>query len=177
MTPESAPIRVTCPQCGIPYLLPARLLGPGGARIRCPGCGTQFDVAAPAAAVETGTAQVAPSATAVESGNARATPPAALETESTMPARATAPTETPAAESEPTPSAVAREVLDALAGLGGPDLRHAIAEGRLFAQFGPEIFAAYDEYRRRAKQGGPDPFRTALRDRFGVDLPEVTPRS
>ncbi|HTM56903.1 MAG TPA: zinc-ribbon domain-containing protein [Candidatus Udaeobacter sp.] len=174
MTPDPAPIRVTCPQCGIPYLLPARLLGPGGARVRCPGCGTQFDVAAPAAA-ETVTAKAAP-ATAEDEGTA-APPAAAAEIEGTKAARATAPAETPAGASEPAPSDVAREVLDALAAVGGADLRHAIAEGRLFAEFGPQIFAAYDEYRRRAKRGGPDPFRLALRDRFGVDLPEVTPRS
>ena len=39
---------VSCPHCSSPWWLPARLLGPGGARVRCPGCGHRFEVGAEA---------------------------------------------------------------------------------------------------------------------------------
>ena len=37
-------MHVTCPKCAVSYLLPERLLGPGGARVRCPRCGEMFTV-------------------------------------------------------------------------------------------------------------------------------------
>jgi len=39
---------VACPQCAARWGLPHRLLGPAGARVRCPRCGTRFTVAVPA---------------------------------------------------------------------------------------------------------------------------------
>ena len=53
---------VTCPSCTDAYRLPESLLGPGGARVRCPRCGHTFVVAGgPApAATEAGTAGPAP---------------------------------------------------------------------------------------------------------------------
>ena len=36
---------VQCPQCSTRYQLPERLMGPGGARVRCPRCGVTFVVA------------------------------------------------------------------------------------------------------------------------------------
>ena len=185
MNTEPAPIRVSCPECHVPYLLPARLLGPGGARVRCPACDSSFDVAPPAAqtdvlaepdpaiatepvlGVATGPAPGAATEPAREAASEPATPEAVATGSSPAPVPG---------DSAPLAREVAREVLDALAQHVGPDLERVVAEGRVFARFGPEIFAAYDEYRRRAKEGGADPFRIALRDRFGVDLPEVTPR-
>lgn len=35
---------VTCPHCGARYVLPQSLLGPGGARVRCPKCRETFTV-------------------------------------------------------------------------------------------------------------------------------------
>ena len=67
-------------------------------------------------------------------------------------------------------------MLSGLADRAGAELERAAFEGRIFARFGPEIFAAYDEYRRRAGDAGPEPFRSELRERFGVGLPEITPR-
>jgi hypothetical protein len=46
----------------------------------------------------------------------------------------------------------------------------------LFSQHGPAIFEAFDEFRRRAPGAGTGPFRAAMRELWGVDLPEVTPR-
>jgi hypothetical protein len=84
----------------------------------------------------------------------------------------------PAAETAggETPEEIARHLLSALSARGGEALSAAAAQGTLFAQHGPAIFEAYDEYRRRAPKMGAGPFRDALRELWGVDLPEVTPR-
>ncbi len=90
------------------------------------------------------------------------------------PASANPPPARPAAPSAP--DAIAREVLDALAMREGEAITTAAARGNLFATFGPQLFAAFEEYRRRAGGSGAAPFRAALRERWNVDLPEVTPR-
>jgi predicted Zn finger-like uncharacterized protein len=77
---------------------------------------------------------------------------------------------------EEAPIDVARSLIGALADREGAEIDRSVVEGRLFARFGPAIFAAYDEYRRRAREGGPAPFRAALQERWGVELPEITPR-
>jgi hypothetical protein len=47
----------------------------------------------------------------------------------------------------------------------------AQAAGRVLAEFGPEVMGAWDDYRRRlGADAPPAPFRTALRERCGVDL-------
>jgi len=75
-----------------------------------------------------------------------------------------------------TPLEIARALLAALAEREGSEIERSVLEGNLFARFGPAIFAAYDEYRHRAREGGPQPFRAALQERWGVELPEITPR-
>ncbi|HEV2104353.1 MAG TPA: hypothetical protein VGU27_01395, partial [Candidatus Eisenbacteria bacterium] len=58
-------------------------------------------------------------------------------------------------------------------------LEDALRAQRLFAQHGPDLFAAFDEYRRRAgAQAGSQAFREELQARWGVDLfPAGEPRS
>ena len=53
---------VSCPSCTNAYRLPESLLGPGGARVRCPRCGHAFVVAGGPAPVvtEAGTVAAAP---------------------------------------------------------------------------------------------------------------------
>lgn len=171
MSADPRTINVSCPHCGARYLLPANLLGPGGARVRCPGCSRSFDVPAPAAP--------APPASGLRetprrpSIAAAATTPAAAAPATPAPPAAPAPAAPATARSA---QQIARELLEALSGRNGERLSAAVAEGSLFSKHGPEIFAAYDEFRRRAPQVGAAPFRAALRELWGVELPEVTPR-
>lgn len=66
---------------------------------------------------------------------------------------------------------VARGVFDELSAKVGPALETAAREHRLFAEHGPALMQAWDEFRRRAGAHAPSsPFRDELRDRFGVDL-------
>jgi predicted Zn finger-like uncharacterized protein len=69
------------------------------------------------------------------------------------------------------PHAIARRVLDELAAKRGPAMEEARAKSRLFAEFGPDLSAAFDEYRRLSGgSGNPAPFRAVLRERWGIDL-------
>ncbi|MEQ1833831.1 MAG: zinc-ribbon domain-containing protein [Candidatus Eisenbacteria bacterium] len=66
---------------------------------------------------------------------------------------------------------VARAVFDELAGKLGDALTQAASERRLFAEHGPAIMEAWDEFRRRAgSHASSRPFRDELRDRFGIEL-------
>jgi len=168
MSADPRTINVSCPHCGARYLLPANLLGPGGARVRCPGCSRSFDVPAPAAPAPPASGlRETPRRPSIAAGAAAPAPPAAPAP--AAPAAAAPATARSAQE-------IARELLEALGGSHGERLSAAVAEGSLFSKHGPEIFAAYDEYRRRAPQVGAAPFRAALRELWGVELPEVTPR-
>jgi len=72
---------------------------------------------------------------------------------------------------EPGLRALARGVFDELASRLGPGLETAARERRLFAEHGPALLAAWDEFRRRAGTRAPSrPFRDELRERFGVEL-------
>jgi predicted Zn finger-like uncharacterized protein len=191
MTTDAATLHVSCPKCDAQYLLPAHLLGPGGARVRCPACRDSFDVPplpeaeaddAPAAETQ------APASVARADAAADAVPATAAVAEAPPAAPARRAIDDPALEHEPeasdaapaSPAQGAREIahaiLDELEAREAGGLERAAREGRLFAQFGPAIFAAWDEYRKRADGGGAASFRDALRERWGVDLPEVTPR-
>lgn len=67
--------------------------------------------------------------------------------------------------------ALARGVFDELAERLGPGLEEAARERRLFAEHGPALLEAWDEFRRRAGANAPSlPFRDELRERFGVEL-------
>jgi predicted Zn finger-like uncharacterized protein len=166
-------MNVSCPHCGARYLLPASLLGPGGARVRCPGCSRSFDVPPAAALPEVAPAAVPQQRTASPSPAAGG--PAVKET----PRRPSTAAATAAAAVDPggrAPEEIASELLAALRTAEGESLSVAASKGSLFSQHGPAIFEAFDEFRRRAPGAGTGPFRAAMRELWGVDLPEVTPR-
>jgi predicted Zn finger-like uncharacterized protein len=135
---------IRCPHCATDYVLPETLLGPGGARVRCPSCQGAFAVAADGA---------------VRAGEA-------------PPTRAHPTDPAPAPDPGSREERIARSVLDELEVRSGPDIAAAAARGRAFAECGPQIMEAWDEYRSRAGRGAdPAPFRDALRSRWGIDLP------
>ena len=69
------------------------------------------------------------------------------------------------------PRGVARKVFDELGARLGPGLEAAARERRLFAEHGPALMQAWDEFRRRAgTHASSRPFRDELRERFGVEL-------
>ncbi len=66
---------------------------------------------------------------------------------------------------------LAHEAVAELVAREGEPITWAAAEGRLFSEFGPQVFAAFDEYRARAgADADPGAFRGALRERLGVEL-------
>lgn len=66
---------------------------------------------------------------------------------------------------------VAKMVFDELVARVGTGLADSARDKRLFADHGPELLEAWDEFRRRAGPHAPSlPFRDELRTRFGVDL-------
>ena len=66
---------------------------------------------------------------------------------------------------------IARMVFDELVARVGTGLADSARDGRLFADHGPDVLEAWDEFRRRAGAQAPSrPFREELRARFGVDL-------
>jgi len=163
---------ITCPNCSTGYLLPEHLVGPGGVRVRCPRCQFLFAVGLDGQPREPAPPEPAPGSPpserpleAVEEA-AAATPPVA--------------TAEPEAGAEPGAEghlAVARAVLEQLAVHEGEAIERAQAGHRFFAEFGPALMVAYETYRRRAGEGaGPSAFRTALRERWGVELVPLTRR-
>ena len=163
---------IACPNCSTGYLLPEHLMGPGGVRVRCPRCQHLFAVG-----VDGQPREPAQPATG--------TPPPErpLEVVAEAPAVAATPpvtTAEPGTEAEPGAEgrlAVARAVLEQLAVHEGEAIERAQAEHRFFDEFGPALMVAYETYRRRAGEGaGPSAFRTALRERWGVELVPLTTR-
>jgi predicted Zn finger-like uncharacterized protein len=171
---EVLAVIITCPECSTGYLLPEHLVGPGGARVRCPRCQHLFAVGIDGRSREP-----------VPSASAPGSPPSEcpLEAVEESPVGAAA---HPATSAGPEPGtepgaaghlAIAREALDQLARREGEAIERARAGRRLFAEFGPALMAAYETYRRRAGEGaGPSAFRTALRERWGVELVPLTTR-
>jgi predicted Zn finger-like uncharacterized protein len=157
---------IACPNCSTGYLLPEHLVGPGGARVRCPRCQHLFAVGVDGQPRE----PVLPEPAAPP-------PERPLEAVEEPPAATATP---PLAEAMPVAEgalAVARMVLDQLAVHEGEALERACAERRLFSEFGPALMLAYETYRRRAGQDAdPSAFRTALRERWGVELVPLTTR-
>jgi predicted Zn finger-like uncharacterized protein len=142
---------VHCSCCSTGYLLPDHLLGPRGVRVRCPRCANTFVV------FREGATAVRPPAAALP-----ATPPA--DVVAATPAAATG-------DSTQDAAAVARQVMAGLSARLGARLAVARAAGRVLAEFGPDLMVAFDDYRRHV---GPDtsplPFKTELRERWGIDL-------
>ena len=175
---------VRCPHCAGEFLLGAggdvTAIGPGGERPRGAesqgrareGRATGAAVRAPDPATAATRTAVAPRGTEPSTGSARAggAPRAPDGTASGAPARASAEPGT-GADSGAEAEAVARRVLDELAARKGPAMADASGRGRLLSEFGPELVAAYDEYRKQSGgSGNPGPFRDALRERWGIDL-------
>lgn len=66
---------------------------------------------------------------------------------------------------------LAEAALDRLAETSGESIARAAREGRLFAEHGREVMAAFDAWRREAgRDADPAVFRAALRARWGIDL-------
>lgn len=193
-------MQVTCPYCTTRYVLLESLLGPQGAKVRCPRCRESFSVTA--SGIVSGQRDPNPAAPALTAANGdglrlavNPTPepalaPAPVSEGGTMPAAASrdeapsavstapVPVAAPAgvADSE-SPMEVARAVLGELEAHSGEAIARAAAEGKLFTEFGAVIAEAYEFYRRRIGPGAdPAPFRAALRELWGVDLEAAAPR-
>jgi predicted Zn finger-like uncharacterized protein len=141
---------VYCSYCSAGYLLPDHLMGPRGARVRCPQCGKTFVVLRDPAV----------------GGGADHAPP---RTEVVAPAAPATPVAEPAGDAPA--ERLACELLDAIAAGGGERLANARERGRVLAEFGPELMRAYDEYRSRlGGDASVHAFRSVLRERWAVDL-------
>ncbi|NOT33136.1 MAG: hypothetical protein HOP12_03095 [Candidatus Eisenbacteria bacterium] len=167
-------MNVYCTQCSSAYLLPDHLLGPGGARVRCPACGAAFvvkrddeeTVGSIAAAAEAEAARVSRSFWSPSEEFAVGAEVNAEELGEPVPEHASATTVT----SDPAEQ-LATELLDAVAADGGERLAAAHREGRVLAEFGASILDAYDEYRRRlGGEAESVAFKRVLRERWAVDL-------
>jgi len=164
---------VSCPHCSAVYELPGHLMGPGGAAVRCRHCEGEFKVGPDGKTISSGEALTAVGAASAQ-GRARGEAEHAGEGHRAAADRAAA-TDAAAPESgEAAPSdpqAVARRVLDELAARKGPAMADANSRGKLLSEFGAELAAAFDEFRKQsAGSGNPAPFRDALRERWGIDL-------
>jgi len=150
---------VHCPSCLSGYELPEDLLGPGGARVRCPACAEEFLVR-PAAESRS----IPPAATReVEPGAARG----AEQKEERFAGADARRGGSPPGDA----AAVGTEVFTVLSDFLGEDLARSRTRGTVLSDHGPAVMAVWDEYRRRAGAGAPTgPFLAALRDCCGVDL-------
>jgi predicted Zn finger-like uncharacterized protein len=181
-TPEARPqpaMTVHCPHCSTGYLLPDQLVGPRGARVRCPDCQGAFVVLpdtgedrAGEALGESRSGNVFENARRGATGAAGAAGSALMDAEPAS-TDASLSLELSVPDSPPTeePAVVAAAVLEALVATLGDALVDARRRGKVLSEHGPAIMGAYAEYRRRA--GGvvpPDPFRAALKGCCGVDL-------
>jgi predicted Zn finger-like uncharacterized protein len=145
---------ISCPECGTGYLLPEHLLGPGGASVRCPRCQQLF---------------------AVDASGIPQVPAGARVGERTLEPAREQETAGPSGPGAGGPLAVARTVLERLSRDHGEAIERARDERRLFADCGPVLMAAFEDYRREAgEEAGPGPFREALRERWGVELLPLT---
>ena len=160
---------IACPHCSTGYLLPENLMGPGGARVRCPRCQQVFAVGADGGARPAASSAPAAARAPEPALEVKEEPPASSQVAPAAPVAApAAPVASPAGVE---PLAVARAVLAELAAREGEALEKARDERRLFAAFGPALMEAYEAYRRGAGQAAdPSAFRDALRERWGVDL-------
>jgi len=139
------PMIVHCTLCSTALALPDHLLGSRGARVRCPNCAQSFVV-------------LREGATTVNDAKHAVVPAA---------------TPGPAIDGavDGADAAIAREILTALSTRVGNRLEAARASGRVLAELGPDLMAAFDEYRRRAGAGASSQvFQSELRERWGVDL-------
>ena len=152
---------VHCPHCLTGYELPERLLGAGGARVRCPGCQGVFVVLPEDEATVEGEAPVSSEAMSGVASEPMSAP-ASVSAASPATAAVAAPQE---------PAEVAASVLAVLTDFLGDALTRSRSRGTVLSDHGPAIIAGWDEYRRRAGEDAPpSAFCAALRDHCGVDL-------
>jgi predicted Zn finger-like uncharacterized protein len=145
---------VHCPHCSTGYLLPDSLVGPRGARVRCPQCAHAFVVLE---------GEVSGYANGRVAG---ATSPAPRRTHD----------ESPAARPGGLDRAVANRVLEELAQRIGAPFEQAVREGRILSRYGPDLLAAFDEYRRLVgPEAAAEPFVELLRERWGLVLAAPAP--
>ena len=143
-----------CPSCNARYELPESLLGPAGARVRCPSCGTSFAVDPSGRRLSEPASPVAAPTVAVEN------PPAAAP----FPP-----------DHDRSPAEIARSLVAAFIESRGDALREARDRGHLFAEWGPALLDLFEEYRRAAgPSASSTPFRDELRARLGVELPQAS---
>ena len=162
----SAPrVQVRCPSCRAEYEFPERLMGPEGARVACPTCGTRFRVARLPVSAETVEPRVV----------GRREPPIAAP----PPVPGSFPV-IPAARAADDERADARNVAEWSLRPLDPErerIRRAAEAGRLFAEFGPELLDAFDRFasssacRIYEPRACRETFVRAVRDRLGVTLP------
>ena len=166
---------VSCPHCAAVYELPGHLMGPGGAAVRCRHCEGEFKVGPDGKTIEAGEGGSLAAVGAAVPGRERGAAEPAAEGRSASAKEAGAPeaaaTAASAESAASDPSTVARRVLDELAARKGPAMADANARGKLLSEFGTELAAAFDEFRKASGgSGNPAPFRDALRERWGIDL-------
>src|SRR6185503_19419443 len=155
---------VRCPHCSTAYRLPERLMGAGGARVRCPTCGGEFIVAfdspaqaapdaAPVSAAEPPPAEApaAPEHEPERTGAEDAVLAGAAEFDLSASSSAPGSVATEAPEAPPAdPAAVAESVLEVFETFMGDALTRSRERGTVLSDHGPAIIAVWDEYRKRA---------------------------
>ena len=147
------------------------------------GAAAQVPAAAQAPAHAPAAARTAAPATA--SAAASVAEPAAKPARKPTPQRSPATQVTPATQSsaarapaaaavapaeEDSARAIARRVLDELVARKGTAMKDANARGRLLSEFGPDLIAAFDAFRKESGLVSPAQFRDELLGRFGIDL-------
>jgi hypothetical protein len=152
-------------------------MGPGGAAVRCRHCEGEFKVGPDGKTVtpgESGAAALAAVGAATAQGRAHGEAEPAGDAQRASAKEAGAPDAAAESSGEAAasdPNAIARRVLDELAARRGPAMADANARGKLLSEFGTELAAAFDEFRKvSGGSGNPAPFRDALRERWGIDL-------
>ena len=157
---------VHCPHCSTGYLLPDHLIGPGGARVRCPACQGGFAVVHDRAG-ELGVDTYPLPEPGALSPPSTAPPPAAGNERGTA---AVAPVAV-AAPAPPSAAEVAEAIVDEMVVAIGGAFADARARGHVLSEHGPAIVDAYRAYRKRAgDRGAPGVFRVVLKERCGIDL-------
>jgi predicted Zn finger-like uncharacterized protein len=75
-----------------------------------------------------------------------------------------------AAEETDSVRAIARRVLEELVARKGPAMKDANARGKLLSEFGPDLIAAFEEFRKESGATNHAPFREEMLGRWGIDL-------
>jgi predicted Zn finger-like uncharacterized protein len=166
-------MNVQCPHCSTAYLLPEHLLGPKGARVRCPKCQGTFDVPAQHAGSTSTSSPPGPAPAAATASDARPLAPASERASAAALEAPAIRTDGTAHDLDASAQAVeaAALLLDELSSRLGERLEQAVSQGRVLSEFGPSVMDAYAEYRRRlGAQASAAAFREALRLRWSLDL-------